>query len=295
LDGVEFIQGDIRDVSNLRRAMAGCEMLFHLAAQATVMGCEQQPVEAHEVNATGTYNILRLAREAGVRRVIVASSREVYGEAADLPVSETAPIRPKNVYGASKAAAEMYCSWASSVVELTVLRLTNVLGRGDTDRVIPRFLTKAAAGQPLVVYGGGQIIDFVSVDIVADAFIRAGFGSYVPGFINVGSGVGITIIEMARRIIELFKSNSELVIGPPRQGEVLRFVADITRMRQALEIYSSGPPFREIAGMCDIDTPISDGAAASLGDGAINRTRPVPRSSPGGFGHHTCPQWSGRA
>src|SRR5947208_2029523 len=72
IDGVEFINGDLRNVTAVRRAVVGCQTVIHLAAQATVMGCEESPVEAHEVNVTGTYNLLRLAREAGVRRFVMA-------------------------------------------------------------------------------------------------------------------------------------------------------------------------------------------------------------------------------
>ena len=120
--------------------MMGCEVVFHLAAKATVMDCEQDPSDAFSANVGGTYNVLKTAQELGVRRVIVASSREVYGEPSELPVNENCPLLPKNAYGASKAAAEMYCSWfAASGLEVTALRLSNVFGPGDSDRVIPRF------------------------------------------------------------------------------------------------------------------------------------------------------------
>ena len=218
-------------------------------------GCEERPVEAHEVNVTGAYNVLRLAREAGVRRLVMASSREVYGEVGAFPVSETAPIRPKNVYGASKAAGEMYCSWASSSMEVTVLRLSNVFGSGDTDRVIPRFLAVAGAGQPLVVYGGGQILEFVWIDTVVQAFIRVGLGSYVRRCINIGSGAGITILETARRVIKTCRSTSDLACLPARQAEVSRFIADVTRMTQDLGIPGSPEPLKELGAMCDSCQP----------------------------------------
>jgi len=111
--------------------MEGCNVVIHLAAQSSVTAAEHNPALAHEVNATGTFNVLRTASELGVHRVIVASSREVYGEVDDLPVPESAPPNPKNIYGASKAAAEMYCWWTGVHTEVTVLRLANVFGPGD--------------------------------------------------------------------------------------------------------------------------------------------------------------------
>ena len=247
---LESIRGDVREPSDLRRAMQGCDGVFHLAAEATVMGCEHRPVDAHEVNATGTLNVLRIARELGVSRVVVSSSREVYGEVSELPVNESAPIRPKNVYGASKAAAEAYCAWSSSALQIAVLRLSNVYGPGDRDRVIPRFIADAQKNRPLTVYGGSQIIDFVWIDHVVEAFVRAGLRSRVVGSLNVGSGEGVTIGEAARRVIQLCDSSSPSNILAPREAEVSKFIADVTRMKQELGVTVPPDPLRELAAMC---------------------------------------------
>jgi len=264
--GLECLKGDIRDVGHLQRAMQGCDVAFHLAAEATVMGCERRSIDAHETNVTGTFNVLRTAQKVGVRRVIFASSREVYGEVADLPVSENAPIMPKNVYGATKAAGEMYCSWASSALEVTVLRLTNVFGPGDTDRVLPRFMADANAGRPLTVYGGAQIVDFVWVHNVIDAFIRAGLGPYVPGSVNVGSGAGVTIMEAAKRVIQLSGSDSELDILPTREAEVIRFIANVSRARHELGLACPSHPLNELATMC-VCEPLRTGPSEATVNG----------------------------
>src|SRR5262245_35309520 len=94
-EGLDAIRADIRNPSELRNAMMGCEVVFHLAAKSKVMDCEQDPSDALSVNVGGTYNVLKTAQELGVRRVIVASSREVYGEPSELPVSESCPLLPK--------------------------------------------------------------------------------------------------------------------------------------------------------------------------------------------------------
>ena len=247
---LECIRGDIREPSDLRRAMQGCDLVFHLAAEATVMGCEHRPLDAHEVNTTGTLTVLRIAKELGVSRVVVASSREVYGEGCELPVRESTPMRPKNVYGATKAAAEAYCSWTASALQVAVLRLSNVYGPGDTDRVIPRFIADAQKNRPLTVYGGSQIIDFVWIDHVIEAFVRAGLQSRVVGSLNVGSGEGVTILEAVRRVIQLCRSGSTSNILPARDAEVSRFVADVTRMEQELGVTVPPDPLKELAAIC---------------------------------------------
>ncbi len=247
---LECIPGDIREASDLRRAMQSCDSVFHLAADATVMGCEHRPFDAHEVNATGTLTVLRIAKELGVRRVVVASSREVYGEACELPVSESTPMRPKNVYGATKAAAEAHCARASSDLQVVILRLSNVYGPGDTDRVIPRFIGDAENNRPLTVYGGNQIVDFVWVNYVVEAFVRAGLHSRGVGALNVASGNGITILEAARRVIQLCHSDSTPHILAAREAEVSKFVADVRKMEQELGVAVPPDPLKGLAALC---------------------------------------------
>jgi UDP-glucose 4-epimerase len=227
--------------------MHGCDVVFHLAAAATVMGCEAAPEPAHTINVTGTYNVLEAAKRSHVQRVVFASSREVYGEPLQLPVAEHTPLKPKNAYGASKSAAEMYCSWYASIgMEVTTLRLANVFGSGDSGRAIPIFLERAAAGNPITVYGGTQVIDFVPVRVVIDGFMRAAFGPYVNGCVNVGSGVGNSLLETAERIRQHCGSASKIIIAPARPAEVCRFVADTTRARSELRLDLPIDPLAEI-------------------------------------------------
>ena len=247
---IEVISGDVRDKAQLERSLRGCDIVFHLAAEATVMGCEQDPIRANEVNVAGTYNVLRSSIEAGVRRVVFASSREVYGDATRLPVHESADMRPKNVYGATKAAAEMYCSWARSFIEVAVLRLSNVIGPGDTNRVIPRFIEAATSGAPLAIYGGDQVLDFVGVDVVAAAFVRAGLGSYVPEPVNIGSGRGIQLLEAAERVLQECRSTSRLQVLATRAAEVSKFVADTGRMQSRLGMVPDSDPLRLLSSLC---------------------------------------------
>jgi len=109
-----------------------------------------------------------------------------------------------------------------------------VYGPGDRDRVIPLFADAAAAGEPLTVFGEGKILDFVWIGTVVDALMKAGLERSIRGPVNVGSGKGVTIAELARRVVQLSNSSSPVQILPEREQEVGRFVADITRAKRLL-------------------------------------------------------------
>ncbi len=255
---VRFIEGDVRDTSAIREAVAGTETIFHLAAQANVMGSESDPDYAFATNVTGTYNILEAAQEAGVRRIVFASSREVYGQPPMLPVPEDAPFAPKNAYGATKAAGEMACRAASMHgLEVVALRLANVYGPGDSGRVIPLWLEYAARGEDLPIYGGGQVLDLVWVGDVVGAMLRAAqtprqrFAarkwletSDEQGFfvaLNIGTGEGTPITRLAERIRQLAARDIRVQLLPERAVEVERYVADITRARTVLGYEPENP------------------------------------------------------
>jgi UDP-glucose 4-epimerase len=181
----------------------------------------------------GTFEVLRAAVQAGARRLVFSSSREVYGDPESLPVPENAPLKPKNAYGASKAAGEMYCrTFRSASFEPVILRLANVYGPRDFDRVIPIFVEQALRGLPLTLYGGKQILDFVWIDTVVESLVRAGWGETVAGPINIGSGRATDLVTLAKCVLERSKSRSELRVAPAREVEVSRFVADTALMQR---------------------------------------------------------------
>lgn len=234
---VEFLKADIRDPDAVSDAFRGCEIVFHLAAQSNVMGAGADSGYSFNTNVVGTYNVLQSAAGGGVKRMVFPSSREVYGEPLHIPVPETAPLRAKNAYGASKIAGEVYCRLAAQQgLETVVLRLANVYGPGDRDRVIPLFAAAARAGLPITVFGGQKILDFVWIEVVVDALIQAAFGSYVRGPANIGSGKGTRIVNLARRMIDLSGSVSKIEVVDEREQEVGRFVADISRAKRWLKI-----------------------------------------------------------
>jgi len=235
---LELIQGDVRNRSAVTAAVAGASVVYHLAAQSTVMGGVREIGYTFETNVCGTFNVLRAAAEHGVPRVVFASSREVYGEPIALPVDEESPLVPINSYGASKVAGEAYCRAFRREfgLQTVVLRLANVYGKRDVGRVIPLWLQQARARHDLSVYGCKQVIDFVWVGQVVDALVRASTVNGPVPPINIGSGTGTRIVDLARRIARLSDGQVRVRLEPARSMEVTRYIASIDRMRQILEI-----------------------------------------------------------
>ncbi|MGE3077126.1 MAG: NAD-dependent epimerase/dehydratase family protein [Dehalococcoidia bacterium] len=245
LHQARFVRGDIRDSDSCLEAFAGADAVVHLAAQSNVMGSQSGPDYAYSTNVTGTWNVARAASEAGIRHLVFASSREVYGDAMELPVRETAPFSPKNLYGASKVAGEVLLQQLrTSDMQISVLRLSNVIGRGDCGRVVPLWLERARRHAPLTVFGGEQLLDLVPVEVVCAAFLRVLEGGGTAEPLNVGSGKATSILSLANHIIELTRSRSSVEIVPSRGPEVSRYCADISRAREVLGL---NPPPEPLA------------------------------------------------
>lgn len=256
---VTLIEGDIRDAATLADAMRDAQYVFHLASQSNVMGAEADPDYAFTSNVVGTYNVAQAAVAAGARRLIFTSSREVYGQPASLPVPESAALAPKNAYGASKVAGEMTCRVAAARggLEVVTLRLANVYGPGDSGRVIPLWLDAAAHGHDMTIYGGAQVIDFIWVDDVVSALVRAALAPRAiysaaglvrepgeAGFfvaLNVGTGQGTPIHTLAERVRAAAGADVGLRIVPARSAEVEQFVADTTLLRVTLGLRPDPP------------------------------------------------------
>lgn len=245
---LNVVHGDVRDAATVDALIRGADVVYHLAAQSTVMGAVQDMAYTFSTNVVGTFNVLSSAARAGVRRVVFASSREVYGEPISLPVDEDSPLLAINSYGASKAAGEAYCRAFRREfgLQTVVLRLANVYGSRDVGRVIPLWVDQAMAGRELTVYGGKQVIDFVWVGDTVEALVRSAAmdGPVLP--INIGSGTGTRIVDLARRIARLAESPGRLNLQPARSVEVTRFIANVDRMRQILNLE---PPLDPLANL----------------------------------------------
>ncbi len=244
-DSIQFHRADICDAAALREAKDGADLVYHLAAISSVGAAQDDFGNAYRVNVIGTETVLKVAQAFGVRRVVFSSSREVYGEPSDLPVLESAPLLPKSAYGLTKASGESCCRVADRVDAL-VLRLANVYGSGDFGRVIPIFVRSALLGKPILLFGGEQILDFIWIDDVVDALIAAGANRTVAGPLNIGSGVGTQITDLARKIVALAGSSSPVHLLPKRDFEVMRFVADSSAAKRSLALEATADPLAHL-------------------------------------------------
>jgi nucleoside-diphosphate-sugar epimerase len=241
---LHIVEGDVRDAGVVAETLRGASFVYHLAAQSTVMGAVQDVDYSFSTNVVGTFNVLREASRAGVQRVVFASSREVYGEPIELPVDEGQPLLAINFYGASKVVGEAYCRAFRRAhgLQSVILRIANVYGPRDTGRVIPLWVEQAAAGEDLQVYGGRQVLDFVWVEQVVEALVQAAAAESPLPPINIGTGTGTRITDLARRIRLLTGGRGQVKIVPARAVEVVQFVARVDRMRQLLRIEPPSDP-----------------------------------------------------
>lgn len=245
LAGARCLEGDVRERAACVEAFREADAVVHLAAQSNVMGSEADPDYTYATNVTGTWNVAVAARECGVGHVVFASSREVYGDAATLPVPETAPFKPHNLYGASKVAGEVLLGALSAGgPAVSIVRLSNVIGRGDSGRVVPLWLKAAAEGCPLTVFGGEQVMDLVPVGFVCKALERVLHLGPLDAPLNIGSGRETRILDLARHIVALTESPSAIEVVPPRGPEVTRFCADVSGLRAELGLE---PPLDPLA------------------------------------------------
>lgn len=240
---VRFVEGDVRCLEDVQAAVEGCEAVFHQAALPSVPRSIADPISSHAVNATGTLNVLVAARDAGVRRVVMASSSSVYGAVPGLPKRESMATLPISPYAVSKLAAESYCrSWFDLYgIETVALRYFNVFGpRQDPlsayAAVVPRFIAAYAAGEPPVIFGDGeQSRDFTYVANVVDANVRALESAAAPGHVyNIACNERITLNDLARELGRQMGTTVTPVHAAPRPGEVRHSLADIGEARDDL-------------------------------------------------------------
>ncbi|MFQ5923278.1 MAG: SDR family oxidoreductase, partial [Anaerolineales bacterium] len=240
--GAEFLAADVRDRSALERAMDGVQWVFHEAAMVSVPGSIEDPVACYDTNVQGTLNVLKTARDAGVARVVLASSSAVYGESPE-PVEEDAPKQPLSPYAASKWAMEESALMFYRVYGLPIvcLRYFNVYGprqRPDSPyaAVIPAFIKAMINGEPPTIFGDGeQRRDFVHVDDVVRANLLAAESEEAIGkVLNISGGSAVTINELAKILQEIIPDAPAPVHGPSREGDIYFSEAIIEQAWRAL-------------------------------------------------------------
>lgn len=226
-DDIRFVQGDIRDASLLERLAAGMDVVSHQAAQLEIFLATSHPCWDLEVNTLGTLNVLEAARKAGAAKVINASSACVYGQ-KDGSTTESDTRRPNWTYGVSKLAAEEYGRIYSQSKDLPVVSLRYSIVYGEREwyrRALPIFLRRVIEGQPPVVFGnGGQYRDFIHVADVVALHNRCLVSNAADGqFLNVSTGRGVTVAELAEIISKLFL-NGQVIRENISQGQTSTLV-----------------------------------------------------------------------
>ena len=242
---IELLEGSVTDRDACARAVEAVDTVFHQAALPSVERSVEDPLGTHDVDATGTLNLLVAARDAGVRRFVYAGSSSAYGDTEVLPKREGLPTEPRSPYAAAKLAGEQYVRlffWVYGL-ETVVLRYFNIFGPGqdpasDYAAVVPLFITAALRESAPTIHGDGeQTRDFTYVDNAVEANVRASLASEwdVAGEVfNVGCGDRISINRLWREIRDLTGAHVDAAHGPPRPGDVRDSLAALERARERL-------------------------------------------------------------
>ena len=242
LSGVEFLEGDLADLSVARAAVAGMEYVLHQAAIPSVPRSVEDPITSHRANLDATLNVLVAARDARVKRVLYAGSSSAYGNAARLPKQEDMPTEPLSPYALQKLVGEQYMRMFTSLygLETVTIRYFNVFGpRQDPSSpysgVISVFTRALLENRSPTIHGDGQQTrDFTYIANVVDGVLRACTADASGMVINVATGSRISLNELFRTLRDLIGSTVNASYGPTRPGDVKDSQADITRARQAL-------------------------------------------------------------
>jgi UDP-glucose 4-epimerase len=241
---VTLVEGDIRDRVCVAELMQDIDVLFHMAA-LRITQCAEEPRTALEVMVDGSYNVLEAAVEAGVRRVVAASSASAYGLAAEFPTTESHhPYANDTLYGAAKVFLEglLRSMHAMTGLDYVALRYFNVYGsrmdiHGVYTEVLVRWMERIESGTPPLILGtGSQTMDFVNIDDVARATLLAAQADVTDEVFNVASGTETSLLELAHLLLKVMgREDLEIEFGPERGvNKVPRRLADTTLARERL-------------------------------------------------------------
>jgi UDP-N-acetylglucosamine 4-epimerase len=254
LDRLELIEGDIRDLEVCRRAVRGVDGVLHQAALPSVPRSIENPLLVHDINVTGTLNLLWASLEGGVGRFVLASSSSVYGDDTRLPQKEGQEGNVLSPYAVGKRAAEMYCSLFSRLygLQTIALRYFNVFGarqdpRSEYAAAIPLFITRALSGEGQTIFGDGeQTRDFTYVANVVEANLRSldAPAEAAGEAFNIACGERTTVNALAQEISRLVGNNLDPAHVAPRPGDIRHSFADIRKAARLLG-FVPGTGFRE--------------------------------------------------
>jgi len=240
----KLVRGDVRDFNLLEKIMSDVDVVFHLAAQIHVDRSYVEPRLTYEVNVMGTQNILEVARLYDAKKVIYASTSEVYGSAQYAPIDEGHPLNAPHPYGASKIAADRMCyAYIHTYgLNVSIMRLFNVFGPRQRDvgygGVISIFTRRVLSNIPPIIYGDGrQTRDYTYIEDAIKAYdLALKHNEPLTEPVNFGNGKEIPIIDLANTIIELCGKKDKIkpIHVESRPSEVKRLIADATKARNLL-------------------------------------------------------------
>ncbi len=241
-DKTRLVRGSVLDRELLDRLVPGMDTVYHLAVQCLRV-CFDRPHLVHEVNATGTLNLLEAVRlhAPGLRRFVYVSSSEIYGTAHTVPMGEDHVLEPTTTYGSSKLAGEFYTRnyWNTYGLPVTIVRPFNTYGprehhEGPSGEVIPRFLVRILNGQAPVIFGdGSQTRDFTYVAESVEGILRAAQADLVGQTVNVARGVEVSVRRIAELLLEITGAHHlGIEHAPARPADVQRHYADVSKLEQ---------------------------------------------------------------
>jgi UDP-glucose 4-epimerase len=241
--GARLLVGDVRDADVMNRVLDGAAAVIHMACD-NLRASLAEPLRSHDVNATGTLVTALAAISQGVERFVYVSSSEAYGSARRVPMDEEHPLEPTTVYGAGKAAGELYAQACLRTYGLpvVVVRPFNSYGprchtSGTSAEVIPRFVARIRAGLPPVIFGdGSQARDFTWVEETADGIVAATAADELVGeAVNIAHGHPVAIREICDLLLEILGAHDlQPQLDAPRPGDVDRHYADTTKAKALL-------------------------------------------------------------
>lgn len=241
---IKLIEGDIRDLETCREAASGADYILHQAALGSVPRSVEDPLTTHLNNVNGTLNMLIAARDAGVKKIVLASSSSAYGDAKEAVKKETLPPAPLSPYAVSKLAAEQYAAVFYGVYGLPAvcLRYFNVFGPKQDPlsqyaAVIPRFVTKLLRREKPEIYGDGeQSRDFTYIDnVVAANLLACAAGTEANGKVfNIACGEQISLRRLYRACCDMIGTDIEPAYLEARKGDVKHSLADVSEAKRLL-------------------------------------------------------------
>ena len=243
--GAGFVNGDILDEGLLLAVFQDAETVYHLAALSSVPESMKKKADYVKVNTIGTLNVLEAARLCGVKNAVFASTAAVYGDNPATPKTETMTPEPTSPYGVTKLDGEYYFAMYRREygINAVSLRCFNVFGprqnpNSEYAAVVPKFINQALRNEPIIIFGDGrQTRDFISVKDVSQANLLAvanGAASKGASVYNVAGGAGISIQDLAQKIIRLTGSRSHIQYLPERPGDIKHSLADNSKIIREL-------------------------------------------------------------